>query len=214
MEPKIELFRPTDADDRLRTEIHRVFHDVARLGGAIGYLSPPSKPTTDVWLEDALAAVRAGDAALVVALVDGSVAATGLWRRRPEPVFAHTADVEKVMAHPTSRGLGLGRLLMTALIDSARRAGIETLALGVRGNNHGAIELYEEFGFTVWGRLPNVIEVDNERFDDIRMALTLGHGPDVVLRGSTPGGPGSSPRRPLSRRPPMSEVGEGVSGRR
>ncbi|WP_331770466.1 GNAT family N-acetyltransferase (plasmid) [Embleya sp. NBC_00888] len=198
MAPKIELLLPTAADARLRTEVHHVFHDVARLGGAIGYLTPPAKPATDAWLEDALAAVRAGDAAFIVALVDGAVRATGLWRRRAEPVFAHTAEVEKVMAHPAGRGLGLGRLLMTALMDSARRAGIETLALGVRGNNHGAIELYEELGFTVWGRLPNVIEIDNERFDDIRMALSLGHGPDVVLRGSTPGGPGSSPRRPLT----------------
>jgi ribosomal protein S18 acetylase RimI-like enzyme len=26
-----------------------------------------------------------------------------------------------------------------------------------RGNNHGAIELYEQLGFREWGRQPNVI---------------------------------------------------------
>ena len=84
---------------------------------------------------------------------------------------------------------------MRALIDSARDHGIETLVLGVRGNNHGAIELYEQHGFREWGRLPDVIEVGNERYDDVRMYLCLGHGPDVVLRGASPDGPGSSPRR-------------------
>ena len=59
------------------------------------------------------------------------------------------------------------------LIASAAAAGIETLVLGVRGNNHLAIQLYEELGFVEWGRLPDVIEVGDERFDDVRMYLKL-----------------------------------------
>lgn len=195
MPPKIELLWPVRADPRLRAEIHRVLTDVTELGGAIGYLSPPAETETDAWLDDVLLAVRSSNAAFAVALVDGRVEATGLWRRRPGKVFAHSADVEKVMAHPHARGLGLGRLIVSALIESARDAGIETLALGVRGNNHGAIELYEQLGFREWGRQPNVIEVGNERYDDVRMSVELGRGPDVVLRGAGPGGPGSSPRR-------------------
>lgn len=195
MRAKLELRWPTSADNRLRAEIHRVFHDVVERGGAIGYLSPPTKAETDAWLDEILAAVAVGDAALAVACIDGRVEATGLWRRRPGPVFAHSADVEKVMAHPHVRGLRLGHLIVAALIDSAKNAQLETLALGVRGNNHGAIELYEQLGFREWGRLPNVIEVGDERYDDVRMFLDLGRGRGVVLRGSGPGGPGSSPRR-------------------
>jgi len=195
MPTKIELLWPTRADTQLRAEIHRVLHDVTELGGAIGYLSSPTKTETDAWLDDVLLAVRSGNAAFVVALVDRRVEATGLWRRRPDTVFAHSADIEKVMAHPRTRGLGLGRLIVSALIDSASDAEIETLALGVRGNNHGAIELYEQLGFREWGRQPNVIEVGNERYDDVRMSLDLGRGPNIILRGSEPGGPGSSPRR-------------------
>ena len=170
-------------------------HDVTELGGAIGYLSPPTKAETDAWLDELLLAVRAGNAAFVTALVHGRAEATGLWRRRPDTVFAHTADLEKVMAHPHARGLGLGRIIVSALIDNARDAEIETLALGVRGNNHGAIELYEQLDFREWGRQPNVIEIGNERYDDVRMSLDLGRGRNIILRGSQPGGPGSSPRR-------------------
>lgn len=197
MQPKIELRWPTHADTRLRGEIHRVVHDVVELGGAIGYLIPPTRADTDAWLDEMLAATGSGNAAFVVALVDGRTEAAGVWRRRREEVFAHAADIEKVMAHPAARGLGLGRMIVTALVARAREAGLETLALGVRGNNHGAIELYEELGFREWGRHPNVIEVGDERYDDVRMALDLGRDRDrdVILRGSQPGGPGSSPRR-------------------
>jgi ribosomal protein S18 acetylase RimI-like enzyme len=195
MPPKIEMMWPTRADAQLSRQIHRVLHDVAELGGAIGYLTPPTSAETDTWLEQTLAAVRSSNAALVVGLLEGTVQATGLWRRSSERVFTHCADLEKVMAHPHSRGLGLGRLVLTALIDDARTAGIETLDLRVRGNNHGAIELYEQLGFTEWGRRPNVVEIGDERYDEVRMALRLGHAPNVILRGSPSDGPGWSPRR-------------------
>ena len=201
MQPKIELLWPARPDSQLRAGTHRVLHDVAESGAAIGYLSPPAAADTDAWLEEILIAVRAGDAALVLAVVDHRLQATGLWRRRPEIVYAHSADIEKVMAHPSARGLGLGRLIVTALIDNARDAQLETLALSVRGNNLGAIELYEQLGFREWGRQPNVIEVGNERYDDVRMALDLGHAPNVILRGSQPGGSGSSPRRKHTSKP-------------
>lgn len=195
MESSVELHWPTCADEQLRADVHRVLHAVAELGGAIGYTVPPGRTETDSWLDQVLMLVGAGDAALVLAVLDDRVVGTGLWRRGARPIFAHYADLEKVAAHPTARGRGIGRLVTTALIDDARKAGIETLALGVRGNNHGAIGLYEQLGFQEWGRLPNVIEVGAERFDDVRMCLDLGRDPHVLLRGSSAGGPGSSPRR-------------------
>lgn len=82
-----------------------------------------------------------------------------------------------------------------ALVTSAADAGIETLQLGVRGNNHLAIQLYEEAGFVEWGRLPDVIEVGDERFDDVRMYLKLNKPEHLILRGSPSTGPGSSPSR-------------------
>jgi ribosomal protein S18 acetylase RimI-like enzyme len=195
VQPKIEVQWPVSADPELRVGVHRVLHDVVEIGGAVGYLSPPTEAETDAWLDGTLSGVRLGNSALAVTRVGHRVEAVGLWRRRPDVVFAHLADVEKIMAHPGSRGLGLGRLIVEALSDNARAAGIETLGLGVRGNNHGAIELYEQLGFREWGRHRNVVEVGDERYDDVRMSLVLGRDPNIVLRGSEPGGPGSSPRR-------------------
>ncbi|HEX4221547.1 MAG TPA: GNAT family N-acetyltransferase [Pseudonocardiaceae bacterium] len=191
----IELGWPSELDDELSIGVHRVLHDVVTSGGAVGYLSPPDRAASDKWLADLLDSVRAGDAALALARVDGQVAAFGCWRRNPWEALAHSAEIQKVMAHPDARGLGLGRLVVGGLIDNARGTDLEILLLGARGNNHGVIELYEDFGFQVHGRAPNVVEVGNLRFDSVEMHLVLGRAPEVILRGSLPGGPGSSPSR-------------------
>ncbi|HEX6344598.1 GNAT family N-acetyltransferase [Umezawaea sp.] len=192
---EIDLDWPKDADEGLRREVHEVLHAVVAAGGAIGWQSPPDRAGTDAWLDDVLTRVRAGDAALAVARVDGVVRATASWRRDPAKVFENCAELGKVTAHPAARGLGLGRTVVAAIVENARSAGLEVLYLGVRGNNLGAIELYEELGFREWGRLPNSIAVGDQRFDSVRMHLPLGHAPHVELRGSTPGGNGSSSRR-------------------
>jgi len=119
----------------------------------------------------------------------------GTWRREKPVVFKHTGVIGKVMAHPSARGLGLGRQVVSALVEAARRTDLELLTLGVRGNNHGTIQLYEELGFRECGRLPNRIVVGDDRFDDVTMMLPLGFPPHVRLRGAEPGGPGSTPSR-------------------
>ncbi len=131
----------------------------------------------------------------MVARVDGVVRATATWQRDPAQVFENCAELGKVTTHPSTRGLGLGRVVVAAAVDHARTAGLEVVYLGVRGNNLGAIELYESLGFREWGRLPNSIAVGDTRFDSVRMHLPLGYAPHVVLHGSTPGGLGSSPSR-------------------
>lgn len=191
----IELDWPQELDDELGTGVHRVLHDVVASGGAVGYANPPDQATSDKWLASLLQDVRAGDATFALARVDGRTEALGCWRRLPYENMRHTAEVQKVMAHPDARGLGLGRAVVGALLDNARGTDLETLVLGVRGNNHGALELYENFGFQVSGREPNVVEVGNLRFDSVKMHLVLGHGPEIELRGSLPGGPGGSPSR-------------------
>jgi ribosomal protein S18 acetylase RimI-like enzyme len=195
--PEIELRWPTDADPHLRTEIHAVVHDVVAAGGAVGYHEPPTPEHISLWLDGVLKQVRDNDAAFTTATVDGTVQAIGLWRRGSTAVFQHRAEIQQIMAHPSARGLGLGKRVVQGLIDHAREAGLEILTLGVRGNNHGAIELYESLGFQECGRMPNAIAVGNERWDDVWMYLPLGYPENTILNGSKPGGLGSSPRREL-----------------
>jgi ribosomal protein S18 acetylase RimI-like enzyme len=191
----IDLLWPTEAPQDLRAAVHRVLHAVVAEGGAVGYLSPPSQDQVDAWLDEVLADVRAGNGALVLAQVDDVVQAMGTWRREKPVVFRHSGVLAQVMAHPAARGLGLGRAVVSALVEHARGTDLELLTLGVRGNNHGTIQLYEELGFRECGRLPNRIVVGDDRFDDVTMMLPLGFPPGVHLRGAERGGPGSTPPR-------------------
>ncbi len=186
---------PTSMTDELALQSHLLIGAVTSLGGAIGWMSPPTRAETDEWLAGVFTSIAAGDGALCTAWRDDRLVAMGAWLRDQVPYFRHLAELVKIMVDPRARGARLGGLVTQALIASAAAAGIETLVLGVRGNNHLAIELYAELGFVEWGRLPDVIEVGDERFDDVRMYLKLGRPAHLILRGSHPSGPGSSPRR-------------------
>jgi ribosomal protein S18 acetylase RimI-like enzyme len=193
---EVDLVWPTEMTDELAEHAHTLIRAVTELGGAIGWPSPPRRAETDQWLSGVMASIAASDAEMCTVWQDGRLVAMGLWRREEAVYFRHLAWLAKIMVHPGARGGRLGQLVTRALIASATDAGIEMLQLGVRGNNHLAIQLYEEVGFVEWGRLPNAIEVGDERFDDVRMYLRLNQPAHVVLRGNDPSGPGSSLRRP------------------
>ncbi len=72
------------------------------------------------------------------------------------------------------RGLGLGPALMDAALAWARDSGtIAWVELGVFSTNPRARRLYEGFGFTQIGYVPDRFRVDETVIDDVRMALRL-----------------------------------------
>ncbi|HVU71506.1 MAG TPA: GNAT family N-acetyltransferase [Mycobacteriales bacterium] len=190
-----ELVWPRQGDERTRAAVHRLLHDVVAIGGAVGWVVTPDRAESDRWLDTMLGLVERGDGALLLVEVDGVAQAMARWRRESGEVFLHDASVEKVMVHPSARGLGLGRVVMEAIVESARAAGLELLMLGVRGNNHGAVALYESLGWRRSGLLPNAIAVGDDRWDQVQMVLELDRPAHVTLHGSDPTGLGSSDRR-------------------
>ena len=103
----------------------------------------------------------------------GDVVALGFWRRYARPSLAANADLEKVLVAAGHRGRGLGRRLVEDLVADARRAGVETLTLDVRGDNLGAIALYERLGFAECGRVRDFVAWGERRFDLVTMQLRL-----------------------------------------
>jgi ribosomal protein S18 acetylase RimI-like enzyme len=57
------------------------------------------------------------------------------------------AHLRRVAVNPLSRGLGIGRLLMTDASAVARDLQAQTMSLNVYGSNTVAIRLYEAMGF-------------------------------------------------------------------
>ncbi len=78
---------------------------------------------------------------LVVEDDDVVVGYAGLLVNGPE------ADVQTIGVAREAQGRGIGRMLLTALVDGARDAGATALLLEVRADNASAIGLYTAFGF-------------------------------------------------------------------
>lgn len=56
-------------------------------------------------------------------------------------------DVQTIAVAPDRWGQGVGRALLTALLDEARHRGISAMFLEVRSDNPRARDLYQKFGF-------------------------------------------------------------------
>ncbi len=71
------------------------------------------------------------------------------------------------------RGKGIGRKLMQAAIDDAKRYGFEVIELTVFQSNFAAIELYEKLGFKLTGLGKSVILPVGLATTEQHMALSL-----------------------------------------
>lgn len=66
-------------------------------------------------------------------------------------VTGEEVQITNVAVHPEKRRLGVGRMLMKALISEAESVGGRVMFLEVRVHNEGAIRLYEQCGFVSVG---------------------------------------------------------------
>ena len=63
------------------------------------------------------------------------------------PMGTGQGDIQTIAVVPSARRSGLGRTLMLALQNEARRRGAEEIFLEVRADNPGAQALYESLGY-------------------------------------------------------------------
>jgi ribosomal protein S18 acetylase RimI-like enzyme len=189
----LEVRWPAAASPELYDAVHRVVTAVMEHGGAVGWLGVPTRDETVAWLDGILAAVAADQARFAVLSDRDRIEALGRWARYEKPTVAVNADIQQVMVHPAARGRGLARMIVAALVADARRHGVETLTLDVRGNNHAAMALYESLGFTVCGRLPDFVAVGDDRWDRVLFRLDLRRADAPIRRhGGRPIGLGAS----------------------
>jgi phosphinothricin acetyltransferase len=100
--------------------------------------------------------VRTAGLPYLVALVKGNIvgyAYATQWRPRPAYRFAveDSLYVDKEWA-----GRGIGRQLLTALIEGCRKAGIKQMVAGIGGDNPASVALHTGLGFKHIGVLRNV----------------------------------------------------------
>ncbi|MET8857036.1 MULTISPECIES: GNAT family N-acetyltransferase [unclassified Streptomyces] len=86
---------------------------------------------------------------------------------------AHVRQILGLAVADEARGAGVGRALLRAAREEARRQGARRITLRVLGHNTPARALYESEGFVVEGVLPGEFLLDGAYVDDVLMGRPL-----------------------------------------
>ncbi|MEV0095355.1 GNAT family N-acetyltransferase [Streptomyces sp. NPDC050738] len=86
---------------------------------------------------------------------------------------AHVRQINGLAVADSARGKGIGRALLHAAFDEARRQGARRITLRVLGHNAPARALYLSEGFAVEGVLRGEFLLDGAYVDDVLMARPL-----------------------------------------
>ncbi|MFI1719967.1 GNAT family N-acetyltransferase [Streptomyces sp. NPDC020489] len=86
---------------------------------------------------------------------------------------AHVRQIQGLVVAAEARGAGVGRGLLRAAQEEARRLGARRLTLRVLAHNTPARKLYESEGFVVEGVLPEEFLLDGVYVDDVLMGRDL-----------------------------------------
>ena len=96
---------------------------------------------------------------------------------RSGPGYRHTRE-HSIHLAPAMRGKGIGRSLIIALEDVARKQGVHVLIGGVSSANPAAIAFHEALGYDQASRLVQVGRKHGRWLDLILMQKILSAGPD------------------------------------
>ncbi|UYP29890.1 GNAT family N-acetyltransferase [Pseudomonas sp. Z8(2022)] len=138
----------------------------ADLPGILAIYNDAVQHTTAIWNENladlanrrAWLTERTGAGFPVLVMVDSAGAVLGYasygpWR--PHDGYRHTVE-HSVYVRSDQRGQGLGVLLMQALIERARAAGLHVMVGAIESENTASIRLHQRLGFVTTGQMPQV----------------------------------------------------------
>lgn len=92
---------------------------------------------------------------LLVASIDGKhIGSCSLMSISPYKRYSHRCGVA-IALYQAYCGCGIGRIMMQAILDAAKKAGYEQAELEVISDNKGAIALYRDLGFKKYGSFPS-----------------------------------------------------------
>ncbi|MEU1406209.1 GNAT family N-acetyltransferase [Streptomyces sp. NPDC005728] len=109
----------------------------------------------------------------LVAELEGHIA--GYIRLVLSPLLpsAHVRQIQGLVVSDAARGHGVGRALVRAAVQEARRRGARRITLRVLGHNTPARRLYEAEGFVIEGVLPEEFLIEGKYVDDVLMGRAL-----------------------------------------
>jgi putative acetyltransferase len=138
--PAIEIFTPVTAEllDATRAILREY---AAQLGVDLCFQN------FDAELANLPAEYAAPGGVLLLATVDGEVAACGALRPLTDVDYPNACEMKRLYVRPAFRRFGIGRLLAQALMDRGLQAGYSSLLLDTLDDMEAARGLYASLGF-------------------------------------------------------------------
>ncbi|MGH7397431.1 MAG: GNAT family N-acetyltransferase [Candidatus Rokuibacteriota bacterium] len=146
-----------DAARREQAPLVALLQNVVDDGGSVGFLPPLAEEEAREYWESVAVAVKGGGRLLWVArdagAIGGPIIGTVQLDLEKRANGDHRAEVIKLMVHTSGRRRGVGRALMLAAQEEARRRGRRTLVLDTRQGDPSET-LYRSLGWTFAGAIP------------------------------------------------------------
>ena len=134
-------------------EILAIFNEVILNSTALYEYEPRTPATIQAWFDSKRAAGFP-----VIGAVDeaGRLLGFASWGSfRNFPAYQHTVE-HSIYLHSEYRGLGVGALLLQALIARAQAAGVHMMVACIDSDNQASQRLHLKFGFSAAGTLHEV----------------------------------------------------------
>jgi acetyltransferase len=160
----IELLGAAEAARELRGFVG-LLKDAVDSGASVGFLPPLAEAEAEAYWRGVVEAVRDESCVLLgVREADGALVGTAQLLLATRPNGSHRAEVAKVIVHTKARRRGIGRALMLAIEERARRLGRTTLVLDTRRGDPSEA-LYASVGYTLAGVIPRYARSANGALD-------------------------------------------------
>ncbi|MFI9233928.1 GNAT family N-acetyltransferase [Streptomyces rimosus] len=141
------------AFDRSIPGLATLLADTVAGGSSLGFTAPFDHEAAAAWWQTQRPAVASGTLDIWVAEAPEGLMGTISLAHPHKPNARHRAEIIKLLVHPTTRGQGLGRTLLTTAEQSATRTGFRLLLLDTESDS-AADHLYRRAGWTPYGTVP------------------------------------------------------------
>ena len=150
------LIRPLDASEMERRlgDLAAVLVDAVAHGASVNFMAGLTEGEAAAFWRRQMPGVAEGGTRLLVADDGTRLVGTLLLTLAHQPNAPHRAEVGKMLVLSSARRRGLGRRLLAAAEDAARRAGRTLLMLDTETGSAGDL-LYRSCGWIECGRVPD-----------------------------------------------------------
>jgi len=164
---KFRKFEQADVPAIAEIYAHHVLH------GSASYETEPPSPEE---MRERLTAVANSGWPVLVAEQDGVVAGYAYASQfRPRPAYAYACE-DSIYVAADQRGRGIGRALLTALLQAAEQVGFRQMVAVIGGAEPASEALHCALGFVEVGRLPGLGWKHGRWLDSLYMQRALGPG--------------------------------------